>query len=80
MIKTGKSIQEAFQKNVYSITQSKESLNAFLKQNIKKYIVESEKLKKSNPAYFKNETMAETFEGTATYVSAKASKAANYKI
>lgn len=50
-----------------------------LKQNIKKYIVESEKLKKSNIAYFKDETMAETFEGTANYVSAKASKAANYK-
>ena len=33
MIKTGKSIQEAFQKTVYSITQSKESLYAFLKQN-----------------------------------------------
>ncbi len=33
MIKTGKSIQEAFQKTVYSITQSKESLHAFLKQN-----------------------------------------------
>ncbi|KII50742.1 hypothetical protein QR19_15110, partial [Enterococcus faecalis] len=31
-----------------------------LKANVKKYIVESEKLKKSNPAYFKDETMAET--------------------
>lgn len=50
-----------------------------LKANVKKYIVESEKLKKSNPAYFKDETMAETFEGTTTYVSAKAAKAANYK-
>lgn len=50
-----------------------------LRENIKKYIVESEKLKESNPAYFKDETMSETFEGTATYVSAKASKVAHYK-
>lgn len=58
----------------------KETANLdILKENIKKYIVESENLKKSNPTYFKDETMAETFEGTANYVSSKASKAANYK-
>lgn len=58
----------------------KETTNLnILKANVKKYIVESEKLKKSNPAYFKDETMAETFEGTANYVSAKAAKAAHYK-
>ncbi|EJZ8466927.1 helicase, partial [Enterococcus faecalis] len=33
MIKTGKSIQEAFQKTVYGITRSKESLHSFLRQN-----------------------------------------------
>ena len=58
----------------------KETANLdILKENIKKYIVESEKLEKSNPTYFKDETMEETFEGTANYVSSKASKAANYK-
>lgn len=57
----------------------KESPNInILKENIKEYIAESEKLKSSNPSYFKDETVAETFEGTANYVSAKASKAANY--
>ncbi|WP_445449152.1 hypothetical protein [Enterococcus lactis] len=50
-----------------------------LKENIQKYISESEKLKDSNPSYFKDETMEETFEGTANYVSVKASKAANYQ-
>ncbi|EKK5254041.1 hypothetical protein ACIMQ0_002973 [Enterococcus faecalis] len=57
----------------------KESNLNTLKENIKKYIVESEKLKNANPTYFKDETMAETFEGTANYVSAKASKSTNYK-
>lgn len=33
MIKTGKSIQEAFQKTVYGIIRSKESLHSFLRQN-----------------------------------------------
>lgn len=59
------------------VWREKTNLN-ILKENVKKYIVESEKLKNSNPSYFKDETMAETFEGTANYVSAKASKAANY--
>lgn len=52
---------------------------SILKENIQKYITESERLKMSNPSYFKDETMAETFEGTANYVSAKAAKAAKYK-
>ncbi|MBO6420081.1 hypothetical protein [Enterococcus gallinarum] len=70
----------------YDILQSiqeeiwKESPNlSVLKEKIKKYITESEKLKKSNLSYFKDETTAETFEGTATYIGAKASEAANYK-
>ncbi|EMF0042566.1 hypothetical protein VBH21_14190 [Enterococcus hirae] len=75
LLATRYDILQTIQEEVWKGTPNLE----LLKQNIKKYIVESEKLKKSNPAYFKEETMAETFEGTATYVSAKASKAANYK-
>jgi|GEM_PF-751732 len=75
LLATRYDILQTVQEEVWKETSNLE----LLKQNIKKYIVESEKLKKSNPAYFKDETMAETFEGTATYVSAKASKAANYK-
>ena len=75
LLATRYDILQTIQEEVWKETSNLE----LLKQNIKKYIVESEKLKKSNPAYFKDETMAETFEGTATYVSAKASKAANYK-
>ncbi|WP_242384934.1 hypothetical protein [Enterococcus faecalis] len=68
-------ILQTIQEEVWKETSNLELLT----QYVKKYIVESEKLKKLNLAYFKDETMAETFEGTATYVSTKASKATNYK-
>lgn len=52
---------------------------SIIKAKAQEYITESEKLRKLNPSYFKNEMLAELFEGTANYVSAKASKATNYR-
>lgn len=49
-----------------------------IRERAKAYVAISNKLKAENPAYFKDETLAETYEGTATYVSAKAADAAGY--